>query len=156
MSVSNGEQTRFWREIEELLAQARVVRPLHHAEALLDLGRVVAEEGAGTPLIARLTGAMDGWDGRLIVPLADDALAPALRAGDRLVVDPLAEPREGDLILAYAGGALVARTLARRGGRQWLVAGADVGIPLGPGVAILGVAVEARCRLAAPRRARAA
>ena len=85
MSVSNSEQTLFWREIEELLARAREVRPLHHAEALLDLGRLV-EQGIPTPLIARLVEALEGWDGRLLAMVPDDALAPTLRSGDRLVI----------------------------------------------------------------------
>ncbi len=143
MSVSNGEQTLFWRQIEELLARAREVRPLHRTDALLDLGRLIDEETT-LPLIARLTEALDGWDGQLLLAVPDDALAPQLRAGDRLVVAPGAEPAEGDWVVVFTVGTLLVRQLLWRGGRQWLLAGEGQALPLGPEVAILGVVHELR------------
>ena len=112
MSIGDAGRTTatLWREIEELLANARVARPLHHAEALLDIARLTAEVHP-KPLIARLAEAMEDWDGRLLVAVGDDALAPTLRAGDRLVVDWQLQPDEGDLVIAFASGGLIARAI---------------------------------------------
>jgi hypothetical protein len=144
MSIGDAGQTTLWREIEELLAHARQVRPLHHAEALLDIARVAGESGT-TPLITRLAEAMEEWDGRLLVAVSDDALAPTLRTGDRLVVDWQCQPEEGDLVVAFTDGGLIARGLTWRERRQWLVSTDGCPpIPLGPEVAILGVVVELR------------
>ena len=144
MGTGETGQTTLWREIEELLANAREARPLHHAEALLDLARLTTTQSP-RPLIARLAEALEDWDGRLLVALDDDALAPALRLGDRLVVDWQLQPEEGDLVIALAGGTLVARALTWRDGRQWLVGNGDhAPIPLGPEVGILGMVVEVR------------
>ena len=75
----------------------------------------------------------------------DDALAPTFRSGDRLVVDWQLQPDEGDVIVAFAGGVLVARALTWQDGRQWLVGNHGCApIPLGPEVGILGVVVEMR------------
>jgi hypothetical protein len=143
MGVSNGEQTLFWRQIEELLARAREVRPLYRADALLDLGSLIGEDTT-LPLLARLVEALDGWDGQLLLAMPDDALAPQVRVGDRLVIEPGATPAEGDLVLVFAAGELLVRTLAWRAGRQWLLASGGRAMPLGPEVAILGVAGEMR------------
>jgi hypothetical protein len=143
MDTDERSRTALWRDIDALLVHARVARPLRCADALLDLARLAAE-GATTPPIARLVAALEGWDGRLLVSAPDDALAPAVRAGDRVVVDPAAEPREGSVVLAFADGTLALRRLTWRDGRQWLATDAGAAMPLGPGVAILGVAVELR------------
>jgi hypothetical protein len=157
MSIGESGQATLWREIEELLANARQVRPLHHAEALLDIARLMAERHP-TPLITRLAEAMEDWDGRLLVAVDDDALAPTLRTGDQLVVDWQIQPEEGDLVLAFAGGRLLARALTCHERRQWLVA--NDGCPpiqLGPEVCLLGVVIELRRALhrCAPRRSAA-
>ena len=146
MSIGDAGRTTatLWREIEELLANARVARPLHHAEALLDIARLTAEVHP-KPLIARLAEAMEDWDGRLLVAVGDDALAPTLRAGDRLVVDWQLQPDEGDLVIAFASGGLIARAITWQNRQQWLVANdGSAPIPLGPEVGILGVVTELR------------
>jgi hypothetical protein len=146
MSIGDAGQTTsiLWRESVELLANAREARPLHHAEALLDLARVTAETHA-KPLILRLAEAMADWDGRLLVAVGDDVLAPTLRAGDHLVVDWQMQPEEGDLVIAFVGGALIARAITWHERQQWLVANdGSAAIPLGPEVGILGVVVELR------------
>lgn len=144
MGTGETGQATLWREIEELLANARETRPLHHAETLLDIARL-ATTRSPLPLIVRLAEALEDWDGRLLVAMDDDALAPTLCSGDRLVVDWQLQPDEGDLIVAFAGGALVARALTWQDGRQWLLGNDGCApIPLGPEVGILGVIVEVR------------
>lgn len=147
MSASNGEQATLWGEIDALLARARRQCPLRHAEALLDLARLAADDD-GRPLPARLAAALEGWDGRLLLPAPDDALVPAACAGDALVVDPAADLEGGHPVVALLGGRLAVRYLAWRGGTQWLAGPGGAAIPLGPEVAILGVVVEARRALA--------
>jgi hypothetical protein len=154
MSIGDAGQATLWREIEELLANAREARPLHHAEALLDIARLTAETSA-TPLLSRLAQAMEDWDGRLRVAVSDDALAPALCVGDHLVVDWQIQPEDGDLVIAFVDGALIARVMSWRERQQWLVANdGSAAIPLGPEVGILGVVVELRRTIhrAAPYR----
>lgn len=144
MGTGDPGQATLWREIEELLAQARETRPLHHSETLLDIARLTTTESS-RPLIARLSDALEDWDGRLLVAMDDDTLAPLLRTGDRLVVDWQLQPDEGDLIIALVGGTLIARALTWQHGRQWLMASCECPpIPLGPEVGILGVIVEVR------------
>lgn len=142
--MSAGEQglTPLWRDIEVALARARDARPLQRADPLLDLDRL--KECAELPLLERLAHAIEGWDGRLILSATDDSLAPAIRVGDRLVVDTTIDARDGDLVLAYTEDALIARGLQLRDGRQWLVAGEGAPLALGPLVAIIGVIVELR------------
>jgi SOS-response transcriptional repressor LexA len=144
MGTGETGQTTLWREIEELLANAREARPLHHSEALLDIARLTTTQST-LPLIVRLAEALEDWDGRLLVAQDNDALAPTLRSGDRLVVDWQLQPDEGDLVIAFAGGTLVARALTWQDGRQWLLGNDGCApIPLGPEVGILGVIVEVR------------
>ena len=143
MSASNGELTTLWRDIDALLAQAREVRPLRHADALLDVARLEADRGDQSLLI-RLAEALAGWDGRLLVPAPDDALAPTIERGDGLVVDTEAEPQGGNLVVAFRNSDLLVRYLTWRDAQQWLVAAGYAAIPLGPEVAILGIVVETR------------
>jgi hypothetical protein len=154
MSIGDAGQATLWREIEELLANAREARPLHHAEALLDIARLTAESST-TPLLSRLAQAMKDWDGRLRGAVTDDTLAPTLRTGDHLVVDWQIQPEDGDLVIAFVGGALIARVITWRERQQVLVAtDGSAAIPLGPEVGILGVVIELRRTIfrAAPHR----
>lgn len=151
MATGGGTDTALWRDIAGCLARARVARPLHCADALLDLTAVA--DGPG-PLLPRLAGALAGWDGHLLAGVPDDALAPALRLGDQIVVAPACEPADGDLVLAYADGALVVRRLDRVHDEQRLAA--DDGrapVRLGPTVALVGVVLELRRELTSPRAA---
>ena len=143
MGASNGEQATLWREIEELLARARETRPLHHADALLDVTRRAANCGE-LSLITRLAEALEGWDGQLLLAVPDNALAPLVRHGDRAVVDAEIDPSEGDIVALFVCGDLLLRNLTWRDGRQWLMAAGCAPIALGPEVAILGVVVELR------------
>lgn len=143
MSASKSEQAAFWRDIEQLLARAREIRPLRHADALLDVARLLRDRGEMAP-IERLAEALEGWDGRLLVPAPDDTLAPAVGAGDGLVVDPNIAPDGGNLIVAIRGAGFLVRYLTWRDGQQWLAAPGCAALPLGPEIAILGVVVETR------------
>ncbi|HEX5502794.1 MAG TPA: S24 family peptidase [Thermomicrobiales bacterium] len=142
MGAGDHETTALWREIDALLADTRAARPLDQSDALLDLDRVADVEAA--PCLHELARALDGWDGRLLLRAPDDALAPEVRAGDRLVIAPGAAAGDGALVVAVAAGALTVRRLRAREGRAWLEAGSRAPLALGPLVAILGVVVELR------------
>jgi hypothetical protein len=142
MDASESELTPLWREIDGLLAGARVVCPLQQSDALLDLDRVPSD--ASVLLLHALACALDGWDGHLLLRAPDDTLAPAVRAGDRLVIAPEGAAGDGDLVVIFAAGALTLRRLRVRAGQEWFEAGSLVPIALGPLVAILGVVVELR------------
>ena len=143
MGTSNGELTTLWRDIDGLLARAREARPLRHADALLDVARLEADRG-DLSLLTRLAEALAGWDGRLLVPAPDDALAPAIERGDGLVVDTETEAQGGNLVVAFRDSGLLVRYLTWRDARQWFVAAGCAAIPLGPEVAILGIVLEVR------------
>lgn len=147
MDAEENRLATLWHDIAELLAKARIVRPLHRDDALLDLTRVMASAGP-IPLLACLAEVLEGWCGRLLIAVPDDALAPALQGGDRLVVDPGAVPTERSVVIALVCGSLSVRCITFRGGRQWLGTSGDAALPLEPTVAILGVAVEVRRPLA--------
>jgi SOS-response transcriptional repressor LexA len=87
---------------------------------------------------------MEGWDGRLLLTATDDGLAPDIRLGDRLVIDAAADARDGDCVVAFAGGALLIRRWRVRAGEHWLESGECAPLRLGPLVAILGVIIELR------------
>jgi hypothetical protein len=142
MSAGEKELTTLWCEIDSLLARARAARPLHQSDALLDLDRLTAN--AAMPLLERLARAVDGWDGRLLLSATDDTLTPEVNTGDRLVIDPEREAKDGSLVVAFANSGLVVRRLRMRAGRQSLEADGQATIPLGPLVALVGVVVELR------------
>lgn len=149
MSARESDLTTLHREIEAFLAGARCARPVQQAAPLLDLDQLCAGR-AGSALVARLGAALDGWTGQFHLRAADDTFAPQVRAGDRLTIDPEETADEGDLVVAFADGALHLLRLARRDGRRALIGGDTVARSLGPEVAILGPVVELRRWL--PRR----
>ncbi|MGN6757289.1 MAG: hypothetical protein ACTHMJ_12985 [Thermomicrobiales bacterium] len=142
MGAGEPELSAFWHEIDELLAGACVARPLQQADALLDLDRVPCN--AAAPFLHALVRALDGWDGRLLLRAPDDAFAPEVRTGDRLVIAPEVAASDGYLVVVFAGGALTLRRLRVRSGQDWLEAGSLAPLALGPVVAILGVGVVLR------------
>jgi hypothetical protein len=142
MSATERDLSTLFCEIDALLARARAARPLHQSDALLDLDRLTAN--TAMPLLERLARAVDGWDGRLLLSATDDTLAPDLHTGDRLVIDPECEAKDGSLVVAFANSGLVVRRLRVRPGRQSLEADGHTPIPLGPLVALVGVVVELR------------
>lgn len=144
-----SDLTTLCREIEDFLARARRERPVQQAAPLLDLDQRRAGWG-GTAHVARLGAALDGWAGQFQWRAADGTFAPEVRAGARLTIDPEETADEGNLVVAFADGALHLLRLARRDGRRALVGGDQRPRPLGPAVAILGPVVELRRWL--PRR----
>ena len=140
MAAGEHEMSILWQEIAALLSYARVSCPLDQPDALLDLDRLPG--GAAVPLLEKLARAMAGWDGRLVLRAPDDALAPEVLTGDRLVIDPEIAAYGGQLVVAFAGGVLTLRRLRVREGQHWLEAGLSAPPALGPLVAILGVVVE--------------
>jgi hypothetical protein len=149
MSARESELATLCREIESFLARARRDRAVQQAAPLLDLARL-CDGQTGEALVARLGAALDGWVGQLQWRAADDTFAPAIRAGDRLTIDPEETADEGDLVVAYADGALHLLRLTRHDGRRALIGGDGQPRPFGPAVAILGPVVEL-CRWL-PRR----
>ena len=143
MSAGERELTTLYDEIADFLAGARVVRPVLHSEPLLDLDPVCAARDGG-PLVRRLGTVLDGWTGQLQFRAPDNTFAPEVCAGDRLTVDPEETVDRGDLVVAFAAGALVLRRLGRYAGRGALVGDGHAPILLGPEVAILGRVVESR------------
>jgi len=147
MSIDEQRQSTLWADIDALLTQARDARPLHRAESLLDLDRLI---GCAAPsLPARLARAMEGWEDRLLLGAIDDGLAPDVRIGDRLVIDTDIEASDGDIVVVFTAGALFVRRLRLRDGQHWLESGKTTPSQLSPQVAILGVVVEVR---RSPRR----
>ena len=142
MTAGERSLSALWHDIDSLLARARTSRPLQQSDALLDLDRLPGD--AATPLLEKLARAMDGWEGRLLLRAADDALAPEVRAGDQLVIDPAIAACDCHLVVAFAAGALTPRRLRARAGQNWLEAGSIAPVALGPLVAILGVVIELR------------
>jgi hypothetical protein len=142
VSANERKLTALWCEIETFLARPRVARPLYRADALLDLDQLTAN--TASPLPGLLAHAIDGWEGRLLLSVADKAPVPEIQAGDRLVIDPEEEANDGSLVVAYAEGTLLVRRLRMRAGRQSLEVDGRAAIPLGPLVAIVGVVVELR------------
>lgn len=147
MSAGERELTTLYAEIADFLAAVRVVRPLQHSDPLLDLDRVRTACDGG-PLVRRLGTVLDGWTGQFQLRAPDDTFAPEVCAGDRLTVDPEATVDRGDLVVAFAAGALVLRRLGRYEGRSALVGDGHAPILLGSEVAILGRVVESRRWLA--------
>jgi hypothetical protein len=142
MSASEQDLSTLWRAIDGHLARGRASRPRHQSDALLDLDRLPVCDDL--PLLARLGRAVAGWEGRLVLRVPDDTLAPEVRVGDRLMIDPEIAPGDGQLVVAFAAGALTVRRLRVRADRNWLEAGTLAPIWLGPLVAILGRVVELR------------
>jgi hypothetical protein len=143
MSARESELTTLCREIETFLARARRDRPVQQAAPLLDLDQLCAGR-RGTALVAHLSGALEGWAGQLQLRAADETFAPQVCAGDRLTIDPEETADAGDLVVAFADGALHLLRLTRLDGRRALVGGDGQARPLGPAVAILGPVVEVR------------
>lgn len=142
MSAGEKELTTLWRDIDALLAQARATRPLHRTDALLDLDRL--RGGGDMPLLERLARAVDGWDGHLLLGATDNSLAPDVWVGDRLVIDPETDARDGNLVVAFTDGRLIIRRLRARDGHHWLESGESAPLRVGALVAIVGVVVELR------------
>ncbi|HEY8602322.1 MAG TPA: S24 family peptidase [Thermomicrobiales bacterium] len=143
MSAGERELTTLFDEIADFLAGARAVRPLQHSAPLLDLDRVCTACDGG-PLVRRLGTVLDGWAGQFQFRAPDDTFAPEVCAGDRLTVDPEETVDRGDLVVAFAAGALLLRRLDRHAGRCALVGDGHAPVLLGPEVAILGRVVESR------------
>src|SRR5690348_14230066 len=98
VSASERELGSLWHEIDALLACARATCPLQQSDALLDLDRLPGD--MTVPLLAKLARAVESWEGRLLLRAPDDALAPEVRAGDHLVLDPAIAAGDDQLIVA--------------------------------------------------------
>lgn len=58
--------------------------------------------------------ATGGREGRYALEISGDSMAPLYRVGDRIVVDPTAEPRRGDrVVLKTRDGEVMAKEIAR-------------------------------------------